>query len=124
MKDQECVKVLFAQFRYEGASRAYFFERRVESMDIDALEIPKGSSAFRFFTRYVFNINDKEVKSKKMNVSSWYYMGKEYSLEEIKDKIPHDQYQKFYKYGYRRVVVTDVGKIIPLRAIDKVITKK
>ena len=84
------MKKTYIEFAYPTDFVERFASTEVDSREITELEIeiPKRAYAFRFFDQTEETINGKLVRYAPKNFSCWYYLGKEYSLEEVKREFP------------------------------------
>lgn len=101
----------YVEFYFPGVSCVGRKEREVSSREVEMIGIiPKNAISCRFFS--------KDEKDNKVDFSSYYYFGKEYSLEEFKGKFP--QLASDFANA-KRIVKTVTGGFYPLSKDDKVI---
>ena len=104
----------------------FFFSSKVEEIeerDPKKVKMPENSFAFRFFDANVTEDSEKCAFIEKQNVSGYYYMGKQATLDEIKELCDcGDEFiAKLSAGGYNRFVITEFSKIIALKEDDTVI---
>lgn len=105
----------FVEFYFPGISCAGQKEREISSRELDLSElIRNGAISYRFFSK---NENNNNV-----NYSPYYYIGKEYSIEEFKVKYPQLATDSDLITAHR-IVKTFTGGFYPLSEMDIVVSK-
>jgi len=97
----------------------------VAGRNIEKIKIPDNCLGFRYFDRSVTVIAGETLTGDKKNLSGWYYLGEEMTLNQVKDEYGDDDDYKIFilnmeNNGYR-IVKTKSGKLIPLGVNDKII---
>lgn len=97
----------------------------IATRNVEKIEIPDNCLGFRFFDRSVTVINGETLTGDKKNLSGWYYLGEEMTLEQVKETYGDDKNYKILIFnmennGYK-IVKTKSGKLIPLKENDTVI---
>ncbi|MCI9177965.1 MAG: hypothetical protein HFJ28_05305 [Clostridia bacterium] len=108
----------YVEFRQGNANNPWPLQK-VTKRSPEEIAIPDGYVALRFVSKELTIINGKEVRGQAFNQTGWYYRGKEAKLEEVKDIVSEEQYQKLQKSGCQKVAITKEG-VFPLWAIDQV----
>lgn len=102
----------YVEFYFPGVSVSGSCERKVKNEDISAItNIPKYALFFRFF--------DQSDDGSKLNFSKRYWLGKKFSIEELKIKYPQVSISQFV--GCQNVVKSSTGGFYPLEDLDAVI---
>lgn len=97
----------FVEFYFPGISCAGEKEKEVSLRAIaEITSIPSNALSCRFFS--------KDEKENKVDFSSYYYFGKEYSAQEFKEKYPQLATDSDF-ISANRVVKTMTGSFYPLK---------
>jgi len=103
----------FVEFYFPGVSCAGCCEKEVTYREESAVTsiIPNHAISYRFF--------DKEDDGSKINFSAYYYLGKEYSLEDFKLRYP----QLAADFESPRVFRSTSGAFYPLANEEDIVVE-
>lgn len=98
--------------------------QRVENREKEVY-LPSGAIGYRFFSQSEMVIDGERLKGERKEYSDFYYMGKMYELNKLKEEFPgvvDDMGMKLLEAtGITKVVRTPEGAIVPLRSGDKIL---
>lgn len=115
---------------YPGSFMSEVYVSEVSSRDIASVlaALPPQAFAFRFFDRTEQKQGKEVLKGNARDFSGFYYIGKEYSLEEVERDFKDEQYDilrsNMRGNGYARAVLCHTGNWRPLGPEDVVIPAK
>lgn len=104
------VKKEFVEFYFPGISVAGKKEREITSRD--EIIIPEYAISYRFFT--------KDSNGNNVNYSPYYFVGKEYSIEEFGKKYPQLKEDEIFAKA-KRIVKSTTGGFYVLSETDIVV---
>lgn len=113
----------FVEFSFHGAFLSEYQVKEVTERNPELVTVPEGAFAYRFFDRTETSIDGEVLVGERKNISPLTYIGKEYTLEEVKDQFPecHILISNMEVNGWSRVVKTRCGNWQPLLEGDIVI---
>ena len=115
----------YVEFSFPGVLFNEYQTKEVKERDPKLIKLPKGAFAFRFFDRTEVEIEGETLVGNPKNYSPLTYYGREYTLEEIKEKFPSfgTLILNMESNAWNRVVKTIRGNWCPLEEGDIVIKK-
>ena len=114
--------------KFENGKLGESVEKIIDTREIDKLELPSNCVRFQFYDRlkrdYTKEDNHLELITEKMNISPMYYIGKEYSLEQIGKDFGRDseQYLNMLDILAARAVKVCSGDFFILGQDEKVLS--
>jgi len=103
----------YVEFYFPGICCAGKCEREVSSRNVEEIpKIPEHAISFRFFS--------KDANENKVDYSPYYFLGKEYSPEELKKKYPQLDISEDFSNA-KRIVRTITGSFYLLKDEDIVV---
>lgn len=112
----------YIEFYYPGA---FFPENSIKEIKNRRTprNIPKSSYGFMYFDQEEFKLNDEILTGERKNKSGMTFLGKKYTIEELKKDFPDHKIliSNIENNGYQFAVKTRLGNWQPVGEIDKVI---
>ena len=114
----------YVEFSLPGILSTKYQVKEVAELDSKKFAIPSDAFAYRFFDRSVTIVDGETLFGEKENLSPYFYLGKEYSLEEIKSQFPEHIFliYNMESNGYTRAIRTHKGNWFSLKDEDIVIS--
>ena len=114
---------IYAEIFYPGTFVAEIEEKKIESKE--NFKAPPKCYGYRFFERTVLAEGGEDLLGPKKNFSSFTFFGKEYTAQEyLKEKTcTVIAKQNIEGNGYKRLVVTHFGQLLPLSDGDVVVSE-
>lgn len=114
----------YVEFLYPGIIVSETSVKELKEGERDNIQMPDGAFGYRFFEVMETKTDDGEVlKSKRRNVSNWYYEGKKLSLVDVETLYPKEKIliSNMRNNNWMYVVKTKFGQFIPFLEGDVVL---
>lgn len=124
--DVQKVTKTFVVFQYPGCIVAEEGTPvEVTSRSIESLDIPEYACGFRFFDRDEATVDGKVYVSEVENQSGWFYLGEEFTVEQVEAMNDHGQFDTLLANmrgnGWPTVIKTRAGNWFNKNEGDQVV---
>jgi hypothetical protein len=124
--DVQKITNTFLQFQYPGYIVAELGNaKKVANREIGKITVPRGATGFRFFDVIEAMVDGESLRSEKKNVSGWFYIGEEFTVEQVEALNTDGSYDILLSNmtgnKHPTVVRTFHGNWFPVNKEDKVI---